>query len=203
MTNKERMLSNKLYKVDDQLRNDARKCRKLVKEYNNLDFDDYQNKEQVLSKLLAKKGKNTYFEAPIFFDYGCHTYIGDNFYANTGCCILDCADVNIGNNVMFGPNVNLFAAYHPIDPTVRISLLELAKQINIGNNVWIGGNTVINPGVTIGDNTVIGSGSVVTKDIPANVVAFGNPCKVYRKINEKDAEYWKEQASNYHREMDK
>ena len=140
MTNKERMLSNKLYKVDDQLRNDARKCRKLVKEYNNLDFDDYQNKEQVLSKLLAKKGKNTYFEAPIFFDYGCHTYIGDNFYANTGCCILDCA-INYLKNKLRGPPLNfgvraLSIIIHYIIEYFNYFARTLNKFFDFSASIW-------------------------------------------------------------------
>jgi len=123
--------------------------------------------------------------------------VGENFYANFDCIILDVNKVKIGNNVFFGPRVCVYTAGHPIDATVRNASLEFGKPITIGNDVWIGGNTVINPGIAIGNNVVIGSGSVVTKNIPDNVVAVGNPCKVLRSITEDDKKYWEEKRREY------
>ncbi|HEY9654713.1 MAG TPA: sugar O-acetyltransferase, partial [Crinalium sp.] len=116
-------------------------------------------------------------------DYGSHITVGDRFYMNYGGVILDCNTVHIGNDVLCAPYVQIYTAYHPTDPTVRLTGRELAAPIRIGNNVWIGGGAIICPGVTIGDNTTIGAGSVVTKDIPANVVAVGNPCRVLRSVD--------------------
>ena len=132
--------------------------------------------------LLQKLFDDFLIEQPFNCDYGYNIRIGENFYANVGCTILDVAPVTIGDNVMLAPNVNIYTAGHPLDAEIRNSGLEYAYPVNIGNNVWIGGNVTIVPGVTIGANTVIGAGSVVTKDIPANVVAVGNPCRVVRKI---------------------
>ncbi|MGL5750647.1 MAG: sugar O-acetyltransferase, partial [Paraclostridium sp.] len=115
-------------------------------------------------------------------DYGYNIHVGENFYANFNCIMLDVCEIRIGKNVMLAPNVQLYAAYHPIDAKTRISGLEYGAPITIGDNVWIGGGAIVNPGITIGDNVVIGSGSVVTKDIPANCVAVGNPCKVIKNI---------------------
>ena len=123
-------------------------------------------------------------EPPVWFDYGVNTSVGERFYANFGLTVLDSAQVIIGDYVEIGPNVDIYTATHPLDPTARATGLEYGKPVRIGNHVWIGGHTVINPGVTIGDNTVIGSGSVVTRDIPAGVLAAGNPCRVIRKIVE-------------------
>lgn len=134
--------------------------------------------------------KISLFEPPFRCDYGYNIEIGENFYSNYNCTILDCAKVTIGNNVLFAPNVSLFTAGHPIDATLRAQEYEYAFPITIGNDVWIGGNTVINPGVTIGSNVVIGSGSVITKDIPSNCIAAGNPCRVIRDITEEDKQYY-------------
>ena len=131
-------------------------------------------------------GKEFYIEPPFHCDYGYNISIGQNFYSNYNCTILDCAQVTIGNNVLFGPNVSLFTAGDPIHPAPRNEGIEYAFPITIGNNVWIGGGVIVNPGITIGDNVVIGSGSVVTKDIPSNVIAVGNPCKVLKEITDED-----------------
>ena len=120
----------------------------------------------------------------------CSDISGDNFYANYDCIILDVCPVTIGDNVMFGPRVCIYTAGHPLDAEIRATGIEFGKPVTIGNNVWIGGNSVINPGVTIGSNVVIGSGSVVTKDIPANVIAAGNPCRILRPLTEEDRQYW-------------
>lgn len=128
--------------------------------------------------------------------------VGENFYANYGCVIIDVCKVKIGDNVMFGPNVGIYTAGHPIDAEVRNSGLEFGKPITIGDNVWIGGSSVVNPGVSIGDCVVIGSGSVVTKDIPDNVIAVGNPCRVLRPITEDDKKYWRAERDRYYAETE-
>ena len=134
-------------------------------------------------------------------DYGKNITIGSNFYANFDCVLIDVAAITIGDNVMFGPRVCLYTAGHPIDPVVRNSGLEFGKSITIGNNVWIGGSSVVNPGVTIGDNVIIGSGSVVTKDILANTIAVGNPCRVMREITHEDQVFWEAQQAEYWAEV--
>jgi maltose O-acetyltransferase len=133
-----------------------------------------------LQELLGAVGEKPVITPPFHCDYGSNIFLGDRVYMNYGCVILDCNTVHIGDDTMFAPYVQVYAAYHPIDPTVRLSGRELAAPIRIGKNVWVGGGVIICPGVTIGDNTTIGAGSVVTKDIPANVVAVGNPCRVLR-----------------------
>lgn len=196
---KKKMLSGRLYcpREDAQLAADVKKCRMLVRLYNGTTEEQADYRLQLMKELLGGCGEHYYFEPPVHFDYGCNTYIGENFYANFDCIILDVNKVTIGDNVMFGPRVGVFTAGHPIDPGVRGEMLEYGYPITIGNNVWVGGHTVINPGVTIGDNVVIGSGSVVTKDIPSNVVAAGVPCRVIREITEEDKVYWEKQKEEY------
>ena len=196
MTEKERMLSGKLYIAkDEELAIMNRKKNILLKEFN--DILDYDRRSEIIKELFGKVGKNYYIEPPLRMDYGCNTYIGDNFYANCELIILDVNKVTIGNNVFIGPRVNIFTAAHPVWAPIRNKQLEFGKEIKIGNDVWIGGNTTINPGVTIGDDVVIGSGSVVNKDIPSHVVAAGNPCKVIRKINEDDKNKWEMLEKEY------
>lgn len=196
MTEKERMLSGKLYIAkDEELTIMNRKKNILLKEFN--DILDYDRRSEIIKELFGKVGKNYYIEPPLRMDYGCNTYIGDNFYANCELIILDVNKVTIGNNVFIGPRVNIFTAAHPVWAPIRNKQLEFGKEIKIGNDVWIGGNTTINPGVTIGDDVVIGSGSVVTKDIPSHVVAAGNPCKVIRKITEDDKNKWEMLEKEY------
>lgn len=144
----------------------------------------------VLKDIFGKLPNDAVIIPPFYCDHGNMIFIGQHFYANTGLLILDEAKVTIGSNVFLGPRVSIYTACHPIDALARNMELEYAKEVKIGNDVWIGGNAVINPGVTIGDNVVIGSGSVVTKGIPSNVVAAGNPCKVIREITQKDKDYW-------------
>lgn len=196
---KKKMLAGKLYiaKEDADLAADVKKCRMLVRLFNSTTEEQADYRGQLLKELLGSCGERCHFEPPIHFDYGCNTYVGEDFYANFDCIILDVNKVVIGKNVMFGPRVNVFTAGHPVDPEIRGELLEYGYPITIGNNVWIGGNATINPGVTIGDNVVIGSGSVVTKDIPSNVVAAGNPCRVIREITDKDKEFWLKRKEEY------
>ena len=199
MTEKERMLSEQLYVArDEELARDNAKARKLTRLINTATEEQADYRMELFRQLFGSVGESFWVEPPFRTDYGCNTYIGNNFYANYDCIIIDVADVHIGDNVFFGPRVCLYTAGHPIDADIRNTQLEYGKKINIGNNVWIGGNTVVNPGVTIGDNVVIGSGSVVTKDIPSGVIAAGVPCRVIRKITDADKEYWTKQAEIYY-----
>ena len=198
MTEKEKMLAGKLYTAQDpELKKDMARGRRITRLFNQTTEEQLNYRTELLKELFEKTGKNLYIEPPFHCDYGCHISIGENFYANYNCIILDVCKVKIGDNVLFGPSVSIYAAGHPIDAATRNTLLEFGKPITIGNNVWIGGNVVINPGVVIGNNAVIGSGSVVTKNIPDNVVAAGNPCKVLREINEAEKKYWEEQLREY------
>ncbi|MBX2840559.1 MAG: sugar O-acetyltransferase [Flammeovirgaceae bacterium] len=184
---KEKMLSGKPYKAFGQeLLAERAAARKLVWEFNNLPPDEIERGTELIQKLFGKTGENFVVEGPFQCDYGYNIHIGENFFANYNCVILDCAKVEIGDNVLIAPNVGIYTAGHPVHPEPRAQEYEFAFPITIGNNVWIGGNVVINPGISIGDNTVIGAGSVVTKDIPSNVIALGNPCKVFREITKED-----------------
>lgn len=136
----------------------------------------------LLRKLLGSVGENFTIERNFHCDYGYNIHLGENFYANVNCTILDCAPVRIGDNVLLAPNVGIYTAGHPLETEPRVAGVEFAHAVTIGHNVWIGGNSIVLPGVTIGDNTVIGAGSVVTRSIPANVVAVGNPCRVIRTL---------------------
>lgn len=198
MTEKERMLSGKLYcALDDELRADMGECKKKLNKFNNMLMDENEERVELLRTILGNSGEFLYIEPPFYCDYGKNIYIGDGFYANYNLHIIDCARVTIGDNVLIGPMCGIYTAGHPIDAEVRNTGLEFAEEIKIGDNVWIGGNVTINPGVTIGSNVVIGSGSVVTKDIPDNSVAFGNPCKVHREITDEDKAYWQKQKEIY------
>ena len=191
MTQRERMLAGQLYMgADQELAEMSMKSRALLDEFNATLFADFEARRQIAKKLFGKVGTNLNMNKPFYCDYGVHIEIGDNFYANFDCIILDVNKVIIGNNVMFAPKVSIYTAGHPIDKDVRNSGLEFGTEVRIGNDVWIGGNVVINPGITIGDNVVIGSGSVVTKNIPSNVIAVGNPCRILRPITEEDRHVW-------------
>lgn len=197
MTEKEKMLNSELYDAGDEELTELRiAAGKLCSRYNLLTEDQVEERTNILQELLGK-GKNVFLRGPIYFDYGKNTEMGENCYANYNFCVLDCAKVTIGNNVFFGPNVCISTAGHPLIADERIMHFsetkgrledqEYARPISIGNNTWVGANVVILPGVTIGENCVIGAGSVVTRDIPSNSVAFGNPCRVHRNICEKDS----------------
>lgn len=182
MTEKEKMLSGKYYNASDkELVKDRIQARKLFYEYNNTQPDEDEKRGKILKELF-KSEKECYIEPPFRCDYGYNVKFGKNFYVNFGCTILDVNTVTIGDNVMFGPNVQVYTATHPVNVEERISGKEMGFPIEIGDNVWIGGGTIICPGIKIGNNTVIGAGSVVTKDIPDNVVAAGNPCKVIKIV---------------------
>lgn len=177
---KEKMLNGELYHSSDpELQKEALLARKLLRRFNR---SHSSKRMRHLRKLFGDCGKRVTIEPPFFCDYGSNISIGENFYANTGCIILDVCRVSIGDHCMLGPSVSIYAATHPVEPSARLKGAELGKTVTIGNNVWIGGNAVINPGVTIGNNSVIASGSVVTCDIPENVLAGGNPAKIIKKI---------------------
>jgi len=188
---KERMIRGELYNPNKgSLPEERMQARKLIHMFNMSDPEDEIKRTDILKKLLGKTGKKFYMEQPIRMDYGSNIEVGENFYSNYNCTILDCGRVIIGDNVMMGPNVSLYAVGHPLHPDNRNSGYEYAAPIKIGNNVWLGGNVVVNPGVTIGNNVVIGSGSVVTIDIPDNILAAGNPCRNIRQITEDDRKYY-------------
>ncbi|BCT67790.1 sugar O-acetyltransferase [Nitrosospira sp. NRS527] len=155
---------------------------KLLKTFNDTSPDELDKRSIILRELLSTLGQRAVIEPPFFCDYGYNIHIGDNFYANFNCVVLDCAEVTIGDNVFLGPGVQIYTATHPLVAEERNTGLEAAKPIVLGDSVWIGGGAIINPGLTIGRGTTIGSGSVVTKNIPPNVFAAGNPCKVIRYL---------------------
>lgn len=194
MNSKERMLNGLPYRAGQEGTNELVQERlenkKLLYEYNNLHPTEIDERNRLIREILGGTGEYLKVNIPFWTDYGKNIFVGENFYTNFNCVILDVARVYIGDEVMFGPNVAIYTASHPIHPESRNSGYESGHEVRIGNNCWLGGNTVVNPGVTIGDNVVIGSGSVVTKDIPANVVAAGNPCRVIREITEEDRNYY-------------
>ena len=186
-TEKEKSHAGKLYKAfGKELFEERQYAKKLVFKFNELHPSKITEREKIIRKLFASTGEKFFIEPPFRCDYGYNITIGNNFYSNYNLIILDCAKTVIGDNVLIGPNVGIYAAGHPVHHELRNQEYEFALPVIIGNNVWIGGSVVINPGITIGDNSVIGSGSVVTKDIPANVVAAGNPCKILRDITDAD-----------------
>lgn len=182
-TEKQKMLAGELYLARDQeLGRENKRARRLLRTYNSTTEEESQRRQEILQELFSKVGNQIEIVPPFHCDYGANIYVGDNFYMNFGCVILDCNLVEIGDNVLCAPYVQIYTAYHPIEPEIRLTQKELASPVKIGNNVWIGGSTIICPGVTIGDNTTIGAGSVVVKDIPDRVVAVGNPCRVIRHL---------------------
>ena len=191
MNQKERMLAGLPYKAWlDGLREERMENKLKIHEYNLTRPDDKKKMKEMIKNILGKTGEEVFIEQPFRCDYGKNIEVGNNFFANYNCVILDVAKVTIGKNVMFAPNVSIYTAGHPIHPESRNSGYEYGIPVTIGDNVWVGGSVVINPGVKIGNNVVIGSGSVVTKDIPDNVIAVGNPCRVIREITEEDRKYY-------------
>ncbi|MEA4850034.1 MAG: sugar O-acetyltransferase [Paludibacter sp.] len=188
---KEKMISGKPYKAfGDELLAERQYAKEMIFDFNSLRPNQIDERNEILKRLLGKTKDKYFIEPPFRCDYGYNIEIGENFYSNYNLIILDCAPVKIGDNVLIGPNVSIYTAGHPLHYEIRNQEYEYAFPIIIGDNVWIGGNVVINPGVSIGENCVIGSGSVVTKDIPNNVIAIGNPCKVLRVITDDDKHYY-------------
>ena len=178
------------YYTDESVIKEQLALKKIIREYNTVMPFDPERGMQLLDLTGMQHGKGVYFEPPFHCEYGSHITVGENFYANVGCVMLDVAKITIGSNVMFGPNVSIYTAGHPIHPDSRNSGYEYGIAVTIGDNVWIGGNCVILPGVNVGNDVVIGAGSVVTKDIPDRVCAAGNPCRVIREITEEDRPYY-------------
>jgi len=198
MTEKERMLSGKLYIAQgDEIVSGILRARKLIRAFNDSDETAFEQRDSLLHELLGRMGEGASINPPFRCDYGFNISVGDRFFANYDCIFIDVCPITIGDDVFFGPRVCLYTAGHPVDADVRNMGLEYGKPITIGNNVWFGGNVVVNPGVTIGDNVVIGSGSVVTKDIPSGVIAAGNPCCVLREITDADREHWNRLKDEY------
>ena len=185
MNNIERRDKELAYVSDEVVMNEQAKCRRILQKLNFMDRSDFNGIAEVVKELLGS-AEGAFINPPFFCDYGSHIEVGKNFFANYNCTIIDVAKVKIGDNCLLAPNVAIYTAGHPIYPSTRNSAYEYGKAITIGDNVWIGGNTVICPGVTIGSNVVIGAGSVVTKDIPDWCIAVGNPCRVKRMITEED-----------------
>ncbi len=191
MTEREKMLAGLLYDCSDKdLLRQWHKAKNLTRDYNALASEDLQAKESILTELLGSKGKNIWIAQPFYVDYGNNIYFGNNCEVNMNCVFLDCNTITIGDNVLIAPAVQIYTVYHPKNAAERFTSSKeddsftfcknIAQPVAIGSNVWIGGAAIIMPGVIIGDNVVIGAGSVVTKDIPSNKVAFGSPCKVYK-----------------------
>ncbi|AUV86287.1 sugar O-acetyltransferase [Vibrio campbellii] len=191
MDKKTMLHSQKVYCCnDEELAAMQTECLEILYDYNHTRPSESEKRGEILGRLLASVGESCYIEPPLRANWGCHTYLGDNVYANFNLTLVDDTYIYIGNSVMIGPNVTIATAGHPIDPDLRRDVAQFNMPVRIGDNVWIGANSVVLPGVTIGENSVIGAGSIVTKDIPANVVAVGNPCRVLREVGQHDKEYY-------------
>ena len=189
---KKRMQEGRLYlPEDEEIMAQQLKCLEKLYDYNATRPLEQEKREALLKEMFGDIGEGCYIEPPFHANWaGKHVHFGNNVYANFNLTLVDDTDIYVGDKVMFGPNVTVATAGHPIDPELRYQAMQYNIPVHIGENVWIGANSVVLPGVTIGDNSVIGAGSVVTKDIPANVVAVGNPCRVLREIGEHDREYY-------------
>ena len=186
MNNIERRDQGLVYISDESVMVEQARCRKILQKLNFMDRSDFEGIAATIRELLGTCGEGSMINPPFYCEYGSHIHVGKQFFANYTCTIIDVAPVTIGDYCQMAPNVAIYTAGHPVYPQTRNSAWEYGKPVTIGDNVWLGGNTVILPGVTIGSNTVIGAGSVVTHDIPDWVIAAGNPCKVIRPITEAD-----------------
>lgn len=185
ITNKERRDAGLAYIADNSVFEEMQRCRRLLQKLNFMDRSDFEGISTVIKELFGKS-EDAFVNPSFYCDYGKHIEVGKNFFANYNCTLLDVAKIKIGDNCQIAPNVAIYTAGHPIHPITRNSAYEYGKEVTIGDNVWLGGNTVVCPGVHIGNNVVIGAGSVVTKDIPDWSMAAGNPCKVLRQITDED-----------------
>lgn len=191
MNVKERMASGKIYFcTDEELMKEQTACLEILYDFNATRPTESDKRAAILKRLFAEVGENCYIEPPLHANWGKHTHFGNNVYANFNLTLVDDADIYVGDSVMFGPNVTVATAGHPVEPSLRRKIAQFNIPVKIGNNVWIGAGAVILPGITIGDDSVIGAGSVVTKDIPSGVVAAGNPCRILREIGERDRLYY-------------
>ena len=193
MTGKERREKGLLFIADDQDWVEMKNARRQLQKLNNMDRSDFSGINTLVRELFGKADESTFLNPPFFCDYGSNIFVGKNCFINYNCTILDNGKVRMGDNCMLAPNVSIYTAGHALYPDSRNLGYEYGIDVTIGNNVWIGGNTVILPGINIGDNVVIGAGSVVTKDIPAWSFAAGNPCRVIRCITEEDKEFYYKQ----------
>ena len=192
MTQYERMVNGLIYDPGDrEIMDEQVSWQDKLWEFNQLKTSDYDKKQAYMKEVFAECGEGCYIELPFRANWGGHhLHLGSGVYANFNLTIVDDGHIYVGDDVMFGPNVTIATANHPIDPLLRRKQLQYNKDVHIGNLVWIGAGVIICPGVSIGDNTVIGAGSIVTKDIPSDVVAYGNPCRAIREIGEHDREYF-------------
>lgn len=192
MTEKERMEAGLIYdSTEKELCAHQAECLRYLEEYNSLRYEETARAEELLRLMFAEVGEGSFIHPPFHANFGGkHVHLGRYFYANFNLTLTDDGHIYFGDRVMCGPNVSFITAAHPIEPSLRAKALQFNRDIHVGNNVWFGAGAIVLPGVTIGDNTVIGAGSVVTKDIPANVVAVGNPCRVMREISERDHEFY-------------
>lgn len=192
MTDREKMHQGKLYNPnDDSIMLEQMKCLELLYDFNATRPSQMKEREALLKEMFAEIGENCYIEPPFHANWGGHhVHFGKNVYANFNLTMVDDTDIYVGDYTMFGPNVTVATAGHPIDPELRQQAYQYNMPVKIGRNCWIGAGVIIVPGVTIGDNVVIGAGSIVTKDIPSGVVAVGNPCRIMRNIGEKDKEFY-------------
>ncbi len=199
---KERMHTGEIYNPgDDEIMAEQEKCLDRLYDFNMTRPTEQEKRQALMKEMFAEIGKGVYIEPPFHANWGgAHCHFGDDVYANFNLTCVDDTHIYVGEKTMLGPNVVLATAGHPIFPALREKACQYNMPVHIGRNCWLGAGVIVLPGVTIGDNTVIGAGSVVTKDIPANVVAVGNPCKVLRPIGEKDKEYYfKERKIEYDR----
>lgn len=181
---KSKMLNGELYDADDpELVAERNRARERTRRYNRTSAEDRAERQALLNELLGSCGDDCVIEPPFRCDYGSNIHVGEGFYANFDCVILDVCRVEIGTNCQIGPGAHIYTATHPLDASERVEGLEYGKPVTVGDNVWIGGQAVLNPGVTVGDNAVIGSGAVVTDDVPANVVVQGNPATVVKELD--------------------
>ena len=189
---KKRMMEGRIYPPgDEEIMAEQVVCMQKLWEYNQIQPKDMDKRFPKLQDMFAEIGEGSYIEPPLHANFGGkHVHFGKNVYANYNLTMVDDSHIYVGDNTMIGPNVTIATAGHPIDPALRDVQAQFNMEVHIGRNVWIGGGCVLLPGVSIGDNTVIGAGSIVTKDIPANVVAYGNPCRVIREIGEHDRQYY-------------
>lgn len=182
---------------NEEIQKLGKKAELLVEQYNSTKVGEDEKRTEILKELLGEGGGKCFIKPPFRCDYGKFIEIGEGTFLNFDCIILDACKVKIGKHVLIGPRTCIYSATHPIYAPVRAEGYDVSKPVTISDNVWLGGNVVVNPGVTIGENSIIGAGSVVTKDIPANVIAAGNPCKVIREITDEDKIYWESERDEF------
>lgn len=191
----EKMKCGELYNcsyeaMPDDLNRKQFECKELLYDFNHTRPSEFAARDEMIRKVFAEVGENCYIEPPFHANWGCNMHVGNNFYANFNLTVVDDADIYIGDSVMIAPNVTIATGTHPVCPELREQVYQYNLSVRIGNRVWIGAGSILLPGVTIGDDSVIGAGSVVTRDIPSGVVAVGAPCRVLRKISDRDYEYY-------------